>query len=223
MARQGIDFGTLRARMVEEQLRSRGIRSPEVLNAMAEIPRECFLPPDRRSEAYRDRALPLSQGQTISQPFMVAVMTEALGLTDRDRVLEIGTGSGYQTAVLARLAREVYTIERIPRLSETARETLEGIGVSNVIHRAGDGSGGWPEKAPFVGILVTAGAPDIPRPLKDQLDPHGGTLVIPVGDRFLQELIRIRREGTTFSEEKLLSCRFVPLLGSQGWETPDSV
>lgn len=222
MAGQESDFRILRTRMVEEQLRPRGIRSPKVLNVMAEIPRERFLPPERRHEAYRDQALPLSRGQTISQPFMVAVMTEALDLTDKARVLEIGTGSGYQTAVLAQLAREVYTVERIAELCEAARETLEELGISNVTLRTGDGSAGWPEEGPFDGVLVTAGAPEVPQALKEQLSPDGGTLVIPVGDRFLQELIRVRREGTSYSEEKLLSCRFVPLLGSQGWEAPDS-
>ena len=210
-----------RARMVEEQLRARGIRSTEVLRVMGEVPREHFLPMGRKGEAYQDRALPLSQGQTISQPYMVAVMTEALELSGEDRVLEIGTGSGYQTAVLARMAREVFTVERIPELIDQAREHLEALKVANVTFSAGDGSRGWPEMSPFDAILVTAGAPRVPEALKEQLSPERGTLVIPVGDRMVQELTRVIREGNTYVEEHLLSCRFVPLVGSQGWETPD--
>ena len=210
-----------RARMVEEQLRARGIRDSAVLRVMGEVPREHFLPAGRKDQAYLDRALPLSQGQTISQPYMVAIMTEALGLQETDRVLEIGTGSGYQTAVLARLAREVFTVERIPELRDQARESLTALGVTNVAFSVGDGSRGWPEEGPFDAILVTAGAPGVPDALKEQLSPRKGALVIPVGTRVAQELTRVTREGNTFVEEQLLSCRFVPLVGSQGWETPD--
>ena len=217
------DLSTLRKRMVEEQLRARGIHDSGVLRAMGEVPRECFLPPGRRDQAYQDRALPLSRGQTISQPFMVGVMTEALGLQGEDRVLEIGTGSGYQTAILARLALEVFTVERIPELTEEARETLTALDIQNVEFRVGDGSLGWPDEAPFHAILVTAGAPRAPEALKEQLSPDGGSLVIPVGDRRFQRLLRIRREGTAFTEEELLQCRFVPLVGSEAWETPESL
>jgi protein-L-isoaspartate(D-aspartate) O-methyltransferase len=204
--------------MVERQLRDRGIRSEEVLRVMGEVPREAFLPPGRKAEAYRDQALPLSKGQTLSQPYMVAVMTEALSLRPEDRVLEIGTGSGYQTTVLAELAAEVYTVERIESLTEEARRNLQELGVENVHFRVGDGTKGWPEQAPFQAILVTAGAPRIPDTLRDQLDPEGGRLVIPVGDRYMQDLTRMTRRGEEFQSESLLSCRFVPLLGEEGWE-----
>ncbi len=212
----------LRARMVEKQLRDRGIRDPEVLRVMGEVPRDHFVPAGQRSGAYRDQALPLTEGQTISQPYMVAVMTEALGLTGKSRVLEIGTGSGYQAAVLARLAGEVYTVERIPRLLEGARRSLGALGVENVRFRLGDGTLGWPEEGPYEGILVTAGAPGLPGSLLDQLAPRGGRLVIPVGDRSVQELVRVVREGERYRRKELLSCRFVPLLGQEGWKTPGS-
>lgn len=209
-----------RARMVEEQLRARGIGDPEVLRVMGEVPREHFLPPGLQDQAYQDRALPLSQGQTMSQPYMVAIMTEALGLERTDRVLEIGTGSGYQTAVLAGLAGEVLTVERLPEFRDQAQESLEALGVKNVTFAVGDGSKGWPERAPFDAVLVTAGAPRVPEALQEQLDPREGTLVIPVGDRLVQELTRVVRQGNTYLEDHLLSCRFVPLVGAQAWEPP---
>ena len=208
--------------MVDRQLRARGIQSQEVLKVMGTIPRERFIGPDQEDTAYQDRALPLSHGQTISQPYMVAAMTEALKLSGSDRVLEIGTGSGYQTAVLSQLAQEVYTVERIPQLLERARETLGALGMENVHFKEGDGTLGWPEEAPFHAILVTAGAPRPPKSLKEQLAPEGGRLVIPVGDRWVQDLIQVTREGDEFREENLLSCRFVPLLGEEGWKTPES-
>jgi len=207
--------------MVERQLRARGIRSEEVLRAMGEIPREEFLPPEERGRAYRDQALPLSHGQTISQPYMVAVMTEALLLHPRDRVLEIGTGSGYQTAILARLAKEVFSVERISALSVRAAELLKAMGHGNVHLRVGDGTLGWPEEAPFDAILVTAGAPVIPGSLKGQLVSEGGRMVVPVGDRYVQDLLRVTRRGEEIATESLLACRFVPLVGDEGWETPD--
>ncbi len=206
-----------RSRMVDRQLRARGIRSEAVLNAMASVPRERFLPPDRSGEAYRDQALPISHGQTISQPYMVAVMTEALQVDPGARVLEIGTGSGYQTAVLAALAGEVWSIERIPGLMEEASTVLEELGFANVHLRAGDGTLGWPEAGPFDAILVTAGSPGVPYALKSQLSPEGGRLVIPVGDRFVQDLVRVTRNGDAYEEERMLACRFVPLLGAEGW------
>ena len=209
-----------RARMVEEQLRSRGIGSEAVLRVMGQLPRERFLPPDRRDQAYRDQALPLSAGQTISQPYMVAVMTEALGLEPTHRVLEIGTGSGYQAAVLGLLAKEVVSVERIPSLSREAEQHLEGLGIENVQLELGDGTLGWPEGAPYDAILVTAGAPRAPDALLDQLEEDGGRLVIPVGDRYVQDLVRVTRRGEEYSSEKLLACRFVPLLGAEGWQEP---
>lgn len=212
----------LRARMVQEQLQDRGIRSEAVLQAMGEVPREAFLPLERERQAYNDQALPLSQGQTISQPFMVAVMTEALGLEPSHRVLEIGTGSGYQTAILAELAAEVYSLERIPGLASQAEETLRELGYENVRIQVGDGSQGWAEESPFDSILVTAGAPDVPGSLKEQLREDGGRLVIPVGDRWVQDLVRVVRRGDEFGSENLLACRFVPLLGKEGWDTPEA-
>ncbi|MGW8266378.1 MAG: protein-L-isoaspartate(D-aspartate) O-methyltransferase, partial [Longimicrobiales bacterium] len=200
-----------RSRMVNLQLRARGIRSEAVLRVMGTVPRERFLPPGRSREAYRDQALPIAHGQTISQPYMVAVMTEALDLCGNDRALEIGTGSGYQTAVLSRLTSKVWSIERIPGLLEEARRIL---GVGNVRFRLGDGTLGWPEEAPFDAIVVTAGSPGIPEALKEQLAPEGGRLVIPVGDRALQNLVRVTRKGDHFLEETLLACRFVPLVGA---------
>lgn len=209
-----------RSRMVDRQLRARGIRSEAVLRVMGMVPRERFISPGLSREAYRDQALPLAQGQTISQPYMVAVMTEALALTGTEQALEIGTGSGYQTAILSHLAETVWSIERIPALLERARALFEELGVRNVRLRLGDGTLGWPEKAPFQAILVTAGSPGIPESLRAQLTPGGGRLVIPVGDRSIQTLMRITREGNRFREEKLLTCRFVPLLGAEGWEAP---
>lgn len=209
-----------RVRMVEDQLRARGVASEKVLEAMGEIPRERFLTPGQIPFAYRDRALPLAFGQTVSQPYMVAVMTEALEVEPGHRVLEIGTGSGYQTAILARLAGEVYSIERIHELSQAAGALLQDLEILNVQLREGDGTVGWPERAPFQRILVTAGAPTAPDSLRAQLDPDGGRLVIPVGDRQVQDLISVTREGERFKTRTLLRCRFVPLLGEEGWEDP---
>lgn len=211
-----------RSRMVDRQLRARGIRSTAVLRAMGTVPREKFIAPGRSSDAYRDQALPISHGQTISQPYMVAVMTEALDLSEGDRVLEVGTGSGYQTAILSSLSKGVWTIERIPPLLEEARRVLRELGMDNVHLRSGDGTLGWPEEGPFDAILVTAGSPGVPESLKAQLSPDGGRLVIPVGDRFIQDLVRVRRNGDDFREERLLACRFVPLVGAEGWEASGS-
>lgn len=207
-----------RQAMVERQLRARGVRDPLVLDAMGAVPREAFLPSESRHLAYRDQAVPIGQGQTISQPYMVAAMTEALRPRPEDRVLEIGTGSGYQTAVLARIVAEVFTVERHEPLSEEARRILDGLGVDNVRYRVDDGSLGWPEEAPFDGILVTAGAPRVPDALKEQLSEDEGRLVIPVGPRATQELVRYVKEGTELVADHLMACRFVPLVGREGWE-----
>ena len=204
--------------MVEADLRRRGIRDPRVLEAMTAVPRHRFVPEQERPHAYEDRALPLEKGQTISQPYMVAFMTEALRVGPEHRVLEIGTGSGYQTAVLARLAREVFTVERLPELQADARALLEGLGLGNVRFRVGDGSLGWPEHAPYDRILVTAGAPAVPPALERQLAPDGGVLVIPVGDAEVQELVVLTRDGERWSSTPLLGCRFVPLVGDEGWQ-----
>jgi protein-L-isoaspartate(D-aspartate) O-methyltransferase len=208
--------------MVRHQLRNRGIRSEEVLRIMGTVPREHFLPPGQEREAYLDRALPLCHGQTISQPYMVAAMTEALELTGEERVLEVGTGSGYQTAILSYLAETVYSVERLAPLLELAQSALEGLGIGNVRFKLGDGTLGWEEQAPFHRILVTAGSPrPAPPSLLRQLSPDRGQLVIPLGDRQIQELVRITREGESYREDALLSCRFVPLLGEEGWQAPE--
>lgn len=217
-------FAAARDQMVETQLRRRGIADPRVLEVMGTLPREAFLAGSLARdpwEAYKDSALPAGKGQTLSQPYMVALMTEALSLTPGDRVLEIGTGTGYQTAILAMIAEEVWSVERDPDLGSEARERLRNLGLENVRLRVGDGTLGWPEGAPYQAILVTAGAPRIPDSLLAQLG-DGGRLVIPVGSRTLQDLLRVTREGDEVSSESLVECRFVPLVGEEGWRnSPD--
>lgn len=209
-----------RTHMVQIQLRGRGIADPAVLEAMGRIPRELFIPPELAPGAYVDHAMTIGHDQTISQPYMVALMTEALGLRGDERVLEVGTGSGYQCAVLASLAREVYTVERIAGLAERARDLLvDRLSYGNVHVRTGDGSLGWPEAAPFQAIVVTAAAPAPPPSLLEQLDPDGGRLVVPVGDRSVQHLVRVERRGTEYTSDVTTACRFVPLLGSEGWKS----
>jgi protein-L-isoaspartate(D-aspartate) O-methyltransferase len=210
-------YAPQRTLMVQDQLERRGVRDERVLDVMRTLPRHHFIPHDRLDLAYRDQAVPLEQGQTISQPYMVAAMTEALALQPQDRVLEIGTGSGYQTAIIAGLAAHVYTIERLASLTELAQYTLQDLEIENVDFRVGDGSLGWPEEAPFDGIMVTAGAPAPPESLKEQLSPEGGRLVIPVGDREIQTLYRYTRIGGEITAESYMGCRFVPLLGEEGW------
>ena len=205
-------FTPARRRMVEEQLRARGIRDRRVLDAMGAVPRHAFVDPGYHARAYGDHALPSEQGQTISQPYIVAFMTEALGLHGGESVLEIGTGSGYQSAVLSHVAGKVHTIEIVPELAAEARERLARLGYRNVTVRAGDGYLGWPEAAPFDAIMVTAAAPRIPEPLKEQL-ADGGRLVLPVGDEY-QELIVVTRRGASFDERRVLPVRFVPMTGA---------
>lgn len=205
-------------RMVSEHLLARGIRDAAVVRAMREVPREDFVPPELLRFAYEDGPLPIEEGQTISQPYIVAYMIEALELRGGERVLEIGTGSGYAAAVLSRCAAEVFTVERIASLAESARERLRELGFPNVQVRLGDGTLGWQEHAPYDAIVVTAGAPDVPAELQAQLS-LGGRLVIPVGSTpHLQNLVRVRRlpEGG-FRREELCGVRFVPLIGEQGW------
>jgi protein-L-isoaspartate(D-aspartate) O-methyltransferase len=203
--------------MVERQLIPRGIRDIRVLGAMRKIPRHLFMDESLRDSAYDDMALPVGEGQTISQPYMVAVMTEFLNLGGDEKVLEVGTGSGYQAAVLAELSREVYTIERIQALSEKAGKVLGGLGYGKSVHlRVGDGTLGWPEAAPFDRILITAGAPEIPEPLVGQLS-EGGIIVAPVGDRFSQQLVRATKHQGKLSREYNVLCVFVPLVGKHGW------
>ena len=205
-----------RRRMVEQQLRSRGIRDPRVLAAMEKVPRHRFLPHPEDPAAYSDHPLPLGCGQTISQPYMVALMTECLRLTGEESVLEIGSGSGYQAAVLSELARVVYTVERFPELAGRARAALEELGYRNVQVIAGDGSEGYPEAAPYDRIIVTAAAPEIAPPWLDQLK-EDGRLVLPLGDRWGQTLVVVtRRDGKTV-RESMCGCVFVPLVGKYGW------
>lgn len=203
--------------MVYEQLHKRGIRDRRVLDAMNSVPREGFVPAELASSAYADAALPITCSQTISQPYMVARMTELLEPTPAHRVLEVGTGSGYQTAVLAMLSSEVFTIEWHSALLEVARSRLASLGFSNIRFRCGDGSLGWPDAAPFHAILVTAGGPDVPEPLCEQL-AQGGILVVPIGPADDQILVRVRRTPTGFRREEVLKCRFVPLRGAAGWD-----
>jgi protein-L-isoaspartate(D-aspartate) O-methyltransferase len=212
------DFETLRRLMVEHQLERRGIADPLVLEAMRKVPREAFVPPELADEAYADGPLPIGEGQTISQPYIVAFMAEALELRGDERVLEIGAGSGYAAAVLAEIAAELYTVERHARLAEEAAARLSHLGYDNVQIRVGDGSLGWPEHAPFDAIVVAAGAPEVPEALKEQL-AVGGRLVIPVGQgRTLQDLLRLRRlSETEYQREELGGVRFVPLVGEEGW------
>lgn len=197
--------------MVAQQLRSRGISDKRVLAAMLRVPRHDFVPPDASYEAYSDRPLSIGDGQTISQPYIVAFMSEAAELSPTDRVLEIGTGSGYQTAILSELVAEVWSIEIIPSLAESARKALRGGPYDNVHLRVGDGYGGWPEAAPFDAIVVTAAPGHVPEPLLEQLAP-GGRLVIPVGG-LEQEIVRVRRTKKGTKEERLLPVRFVPMTG----------
>ncbi len=207
----------LRRRMVQQQIADRGISDPRVLAAMLNVPRHLFVPEDIRYRAYDDCPLPIGEGQTISQPYMVAWMTELLEVEEGDRVLEVGTGSGYQAAVLAELAREVFSIEKYPRLAREAEERLRNLGYANIHIRTGDGTLGWPEKAPFEGIMVTAGAPSVPQPLLEQL-AEGGRLVIPVGSPGMQMLTLVRRKDNRFETSEEGSCIFVPVVGKHGWK-----
>ncbi|MBP1928644.1 protein-L-isoaspartate(D-aspartate) O-methyltransferase [Methanolinea mesophila] len=206
-----------RIRMVDYQIAARGVRDERVLTVMRELPRHLFVPEPYRAAAYQDSPLPIGQGQTISQPYIVARMTELLEISPEDRVLEIGTGSGYQAAILGRLAREVVTIERIPEVADQAKKNLEHLGILNVQVEVTDGTEGYPLGAPYNAILVTASTPEVPRPLMDQL-ADGGRLVAPVGSRDLQDLVRLIRKGEQFTRESHGGVVFVPLLGKYGWK-----
>jgi protein-L-isoaspartate(D-aspartate) O-methyltransferase len=212
------DFTVLREIMLKEHLAARGIRNPAVLSAMREVHRELFVPTDLAGFAYEDRPLPIGEGQTISQPYIVAFMTESLELARGDRVLEIGTGSGYAAAVLSRIVAEVHTVERLQDLADSARLRLSSLGYANISIHTGDGSLGWPAHAPYDAIVVTAGAPAIPKALLEQL-AVGGRLVIPAGaDPHFQTLIRVyRMEGNDYRQESLMGVKFVPLVGVDGW------
>ena len=210
-----------RTKMVQQQLARRGIADPRVLRAFAEVPREQFVPPDLVQSAYDDAPLPIGLGQTISQPYIVAVTIEALRLTGVERVLEVGTGSGYAAALLSRVAGAVFTVERVEHLANTARERLSRLGYPDVRVLCGDGTLGWPEHAPYDAIAVAAGGPQVPRALREQL-AIGGRLVIPVGPQGAQVLKRITRVSEKeFREETIASVRFVQLIGAQGWPEPE--
>ena len=201
-----------------ELIRRRGVKDQRVLNAMLKVPRHLFVPPELVDRAYDDCPLPIGKGQTISQPYIVALMTEALELDEDSRVLEIGTGSGYQAAILAEIAKEVYTVERIPELLERAEKTIRSLGYTNVHFKLGNGTMGWEEEAPFDAIIVTAAAPEIPEPLVEQLKV-GGRMVIPVGSELTQELLRIRKvDEEKIEVESLGGCIFVKLKGKYGWK-----
>jgi protein-L-isoaspartate(D-aspartate) O-methyltransferase len=212
-----MDFPKARLKMVEEQITSRGIKDPRLIAAMKKIPRHLFVEEALQSQAYSDHPLPIGEKQTISQPYMVALMTEVLKLTGKEKVLEIGAGSGYQAAILAELAERVFSIERIRSLAIRARELLYELGYFNIEIKIFDGTLGWAEKGPFDAIIVTAGAPDIPQPVIDQLG-LGGRLVIPVGNAFSQDLIRMTKTEEGIRREDLGGCRFVKLIGRHGWE-----
>jgi len=209
--------GQARQRMLEHDLRGRDIGDADVLEAMAEVPRELFVPPEYQSQAYFDGPLPIGQGQTISQPYIVALMTQRLRLSRACRVLEIGTGSGYQTAVLARLAARVYTVERVPQLAESARKVLAELGVDNVEFHLGDGSCGWAQEAPFDRIIVTAALPEFPPPLIEQL-AEAGLIVAPIGLGGVQQLVAGEKYRGKLVERHICSCRFVRLIGAHGFD-----
>ncbi|HEU5193905.1 MAG TPA: protein-L-isoaspartate(D-aspartate) O-methyltransferase [Methylomirabilota bacterium] len=206
-----------RERMVEEQLASRGVTDPRVLAALRGVPRHLFVQEALRERAYGDHPLPIGEEQTISQPFIVGLMSSLLDLTGQEKVLEIGTGSGYQTAVLAELARRVCSIERLPRLAERARATLEALGYDNVWVRVGNGTLGWPDQAPFDRIIVTAGGPAVPPPLVQQL-AEGGRMVVPVGSADNQVLTIVENVGGEIRQRTQGECRFVKLVGKYAWE-----
>jgi protein-L-isoaspartate(D-aspartate) O-methyltransferase len=217
------DFTSARVRMVETQIAGGGIRNPRVLHAMRTVPRERFVSKSQQDQAYDDGPLPIGDGQTISQPYIVALMIESIQPEPGDRALEIGTGSGYAAAVLACIVSEVYTIERLGGLARTARQRLENLGYRNVHVREGDGTLGWPEHAPYDAIIVTAGGPRVPPALLEQL-AHGGRLIMPVGSAYrFQHLVRVTRTGKdTYDHEDLEDVAFVPLIGKQGWQNEGS-
>ena len=213
------DFRIARKRMVEQQITNRGITDQRVIDAMLVVPRHLFVEPGLKDQAYSDFPLPIGHKQTISQPFIVAYMTEALKLKGKERVLEIGTGSGYQAAVLSRVARQVYSVERVADLARNARKALDLCNAYNVHIRVNDGTCGWEDQGPFDAIITTAGSPSVPETLKQQLEV-GGRMIIPVGTLGQQILYRITRvSADTYNEEQLIDCRFVPLIGRHGWQS----
>ncbi|MRR07777.1 MAG: protein-L-isoaspartate(D-aspartate) O-methyltransferase [Deltaproteobacteria bacterium] len=216
-----MNFDIARKRMVEAQIVSRGVKDRRLIEAMLKVPRHVFVEEAMAAQAYSDTPLPIGEKQTISQPYMVALMTELLDLSGKEKVLEIGTGSGYQAAILATLADRVYTVERIRPLALKARKALDSLGLLNVNIKISDGTIGWEEEAPFDAIIVTAGAPGVPEKLVEQLAP-GGRLVIPVGNQFEQILVRvIKQEDGSLIKEDIAGCRFVKLVGKYGWGTEE--
>jgi protein-L-isoaspartate(D-aspartate) O-methyltransferase len=205
-------------RMIQQQVVERGIRDERVLEALRTVPRELFFEEESRHAAFADRAAPIGHGQMISQPYMVALMTQRLDLRPEHRVLELGTGSGYQCAILCRLAGDVYTVERVKPLLDVAFERVLGLGYRNVHFRHGDGTLGWPEAAPFDRIIVTAGAPELPRKLLSSQLKEGGVAVLPVGPQDDQMLVEVRREGRELNVIDVCPCRFVKLVGQEGWK-----
>jgi protein-L-isoaspartate(D-aspartate) O-methyltransferase len=206
-------------RMLQQQVMDRGIRDERVVSAMRGVPREFFFTNESRDEAYADRSAPIGHGQTISQPYMVALMSQRLDVEPTHRVLELGTGSGYQTAVLTKLAKEVWTVERVKPLLDEAFERLLAMGIRNVHYKFGDGTMGWPEAAPFDRILITAGAPHLPRELLIGQLKEGGLAVVPIGPRDEQMLVVVRRSGDELLTTNVCPCRFVKLIGKEGWKS----
>jgi protein-L-isoaspartate(D-aspartate) O-methyltransferase len=213
-------YALLRRGMVERQLRWRGIKDEKVLSSMESVPRHLFVPLSLEGYAYEDSPLPIEEGQTISQPYIVALMIQAAEVTSESRVLEIGTGSGYAAAVLSRIVKEVYTVERIETLAVKAKERFASLNYENIFVKIGDGTLGWAEKGLFDAIIVTAGAPVVPHSLQDQLK-SGGRLVVPVGNAFMQELKRYRKGEGLLTAETLEFVRFVPLIGKEGWKAKE--
>ena len=211
-----MDFAVLRKRMVEEQIIPRGVKNPRVLEAFYKVERHKFIPQDSRESAYADFPVPIGEGQTISQPYIVALMTECLGLTGKEKVLEIGTGSGYQTAILAELAKEVYSIERFVSLAKKAEAVLQEAGYVNIKIKVDDGTLGWPEFSPFDRIIITATSPGIPLPLTEQLN-ESGKLILPLGENFSQVLTVAEKKKGKLESIQVCGCVFVPLVGKFGW------
>ncbi len=212
------DKKLLRLKMIETQLIPRGINDKNVLKAMKKIPRDIFVPKEYKDKAYEDHPLPIGTGQTISQPYIVALMTQVLELTGKEKVLEIGTGSGYQTAILAELSYRIYTVERVKALSEKAQEVLKSLNYENIYFKIGDGTEGWEEYSPYDRIIVTAAANLVPQPLIEQLSSDNGKMVIPIGERFSQVLTLITKKQNKVEEKGICDCVFVPLIGKYGYK-----
>lgn len=216
-----MDYAVLRKRMVDEQLTARGIDNKRVLDAFSKVERHKFVPNELMASSYADFPLPIGEGQTISQPYIVALMTQYLDLKGEEKILEIGTGSGYQTAILAELAKEVYSVERFSSLSEKAEKTLKEMGYTNINLQVGDGTLGLPEYAPFDRVLITAGSPRIPLPITEQL-AENGKIVLPLGENYSQVLTLIEKKGVKMESTHICGCVFVPLIGKHGWRNENA-